>query len=126
MSEHVAGRDLDALIAERVMGWTVNRTGDRHWHTVGATGRERGVLIGTDCCAEKWAGSFCPSRDIRDAFDVATKIGGLELQDVTGNGHWEARFAMSGDWDAAETAPLAICRAALLAVPALEQEQGTT
>lgn len=53
--------------------------------------------------------------DISAAFEVAQKIGGLHLIEFTAINHkWRAAF--KENVAEAETAPLAICRAALLAV----------
>lgn len=120
------GRELDTLVAERVMGWTVNRADGRHWHTVGPTGRERGILIGCDCCADKYDRAFTPSQDIRDAWEVVEKLTTttkqwfrFEQSSVTYCATFETSGTgeCDGEWTSeAETAPLAICRAALKAV----------
>jgi hypothetical protein len=70
MDELVAGKALDTLVAEEVMGWAVNRS-ETHWHTVGVIPRR---LIGRDCCAYKYdGGEFCPSTKIESAWEVVQK-----------------------------------------------------
>ena len=123
-----AGRDLDAAIAEHVMGWTVNRTSERHWHTVGPTGRERAILIGRDCCAGQHqydTRAFCPSTQIEDAWLVVEKLGPkhmITLRRTTGG--WWAHIGLVDEW--ATTAPLAICRAALTQPQKSERERTAT
>jgi hypothetical protein len=119
MGEIPAGRELDALIAENVFGWLVNRS-DNHWHTVGETGRERHILIGRDCCADKYdGGAFCPSANIADAWRVVEKLrGDFHMHRTPGNGYAcefaPREFLRSVAY--ADTAPHAICLAALKAV----------
>lgn len=120
-----AGRELDALVAERVMGWTVNRTNDRHWHTVGPTGRERHILIGRDCCAGQHdydSHAFMPSTDIASAWLVVEKLNATGwLCDLFRNQmmtHWHVAFAKdhTDSFVNDASAPLAVCLAALKAV----------
>lgn len=86
-----SGIDMDALVAVKIMGIDVKH--DWHWkHTTKNY-----------------------SDDISAAFEVAEKIGGLHLMEFTAINHkWRAAF--KENIAEAETAPLAICRAALLAV----------
>jgi hypothetical protein len=106
-----AGRELDTLVAEKVMGWTDWRedSGGRRIKAPGENSRP-----------------FSPSTDIGDAFEVAAKIGTnfvLEwIKDPKmfvaapwpGTGPWIA--GLSGETCMrGETAPLAICRMALVA-----------
>jgi hypothetical protein len=126
VSEHEAGQEMDALIAERVMGWGVNRADGRHWHTVGTQPRR---LIGRDCCAEKYAGgAWCPSTDIAAASQVVERVReqGYEAQMWSSKAGWRARFQNDESLHTASatTAPLAICRAALL-VLATPTEEGS-
>lgn len=107
-----AGRELDTLVAERVMGWTDWRedSGGRRIKAPGENSRP-----------------FSPSTDIRDAFEVAAKVGTnfvvewvedpkiLAGAPHSGTGPWIA--GLSGlTCVRGETAPLAICRVALIAV----------
>jgi hypothetical protein len=125
-----AGRELDALVAEKVMGWTVNRTESRHWHTVGPTGRERNIQIGSDCCAGQAydSNAFMPSKSIVSAWLVVEKMRergwNFELH-TSRDGEAAAAFHQSqdDDFEAYElTAPLAICRAALSAASVAEHQ----
>jgi hypothetical protein len=133
-----AGREMDALVAERVMGWTP-KPPYGHWYD--ADGNPSGYHPeATDC--RKWS----PSTDIAAAWQVVEKInadpswkGGtmprwfaISGPANCGDGRWCAGFqyeiCLSGDlwtrdmieWDedtccaGGETAPLAVCRAALL------------
>ena len=129
-----AGRGIDALIAEKVMGW---RAGDEKntisdepeiWHITDDDGNcWRGepfkVYDGYDHMFYHWS----PSTDISTAWQVmehieAEGIARLELTRLGWPvpGVWRATLfttAISAGYTAnAPTAPLAICRAALLAV----------
>lgn len=107
-----AGHEMDTLVAERVMGWTDWRedSGGRRIKAPGENSRP-----------------FSPSTDIRDAFEVAAKIGTnfcvhwtddpklLDGGPNPGSGSWVA--GLSGlAATRGETAPLAICRMALIVV----------
>jgi len=85
------GRELDALIAEKVMGWS--------W----------GII-----------GDLIPaySTDISAAWEVVEEMGDcLHLRQHGEQGEWEAWFCGYPNSKAhGETAPEAICKAALLAV----------
>jgi hypothetical protein len=106
-----AGREMDELVAERVMGWTLEEVTDPIMHETFMnyvdTETGRGMYR-----PEEWL----PSTDIAAAWEVVEKMqGGLrfELRRIP-SGFW-AYFGeeMSAE---ANTAPLAISRAALLAV----------
>lgn len=110
-----AGRELDALVAERVMGWTRSPR-DYGSRLVWVTHPENIVRF--------WKGrrSFQPSTDIAAAWEVLEKHQFSLIRIPDG---WVAgRFDFNSPaWDfafgdAAPTAPLAICRAALKAVSA--------
>lgn len=97
-----AGIKMNFLVAEKVMGWTYNHLGDA-WERDG----------------ERWIGAdkFQPSRDIKAAWMVVEKMEMFYFEyDKTKNEY----FAMANDsFDTTVTcasAPLAICRAVLLAV----------
>jgi len=105
-----AGREMDALVAEKVMGWelrTFKSNGVDFWH-----------IPGTVRC-ELDAPKF--STDIGAAWEVVEKMIGemwnlsLEYQSAV---YWceFGKTCVPGDGEIADTAPLAICRAALLAV----------
>lgn len=106
------GSEMDALVAEKVMGW---RSMGAHWAT-GSTHKSR-VHLKT---------SWCPSTDISAAWEVYKKTPGnfyLSNQD----GKWKAIFR--GQTESfyykatGDTAPEAICRAALKACEDLETEK---
>jgi len=107
MSEMKAGRELDALVAEKVMGWTLS---GRVWID------ERGHLQTIEPTS---FGSFEPSSDIAAAWEVVEKMRarGLIVDLTLGAG---AYCRIGGFRPFAEergaTAPLAICLAALKAV----------
>lgn len=120
-----AGRELDALVAEKVMGWTLGKPHLLH-----------GYLMHGSVEIECWEGSlkdnvtqtkdsWHPSTDIRWAWEVVEKLKryGFELGyqfDESGELEWDASFDMERHSEAhcvyAPTAPLAICKAALKAV----------
>lgn len=113
-----SGRELDALVAAKVMGWktiTVN-TPYRYVKNAG------GCIV--DGTAERLSAGLIPhqwfpSRDIADAWEVVEKMNDcLHLKQHGKDGIWEAFFCISGpDMEGSgETASLAICRAALLTV----------
>ena len=98
------GPDLDALVAERVMGW-------REVWIEPRSGRARGHA------ASNRIFDVPPhSTDIAAAWRVVGKLADLTLWE--GGGHWNARFGIDS-WDdtmSGDTVPEAICRAALKAV----------
>ncbi len=108
-NELSAGSDIDRLIAERVMGWTWGQTGTDYagWRGAPASPPLEGAS----------RGYFRPSTSIADAW--------LVVERTTAFGH---RYVVYGSTDGghscnfgpfgcgAETAPLAICRAALAAL----------
>ena len=119
-----AGKEMDARIAEKVMKWHVNIVHDYEgWYD-----EENGFQRSTsnyafdDCDEEANIYEWHPSNDLNTAWEVVEKMltiyptndvslkstcrGWLCTIDVGG-----AEFTRN-----AETAPLAICRAALLAV----------
>ena len=118
--EMPAGREMDALVAERVYGKGL--CDEEDWSVVTAPGGLR--VLGTRCpvhglnnCQQK---ILLPSysTDIAAAWGVVEKMGTpFELDSVSQDNHL-ARFGGHGFWVAGSTAPLAICRAALEAVGA--------
>lgn len=105
MSELKAGRDLDALIAEKVMGWTrIPKERETLWQSPTA-----GSWPVTLARIPKY------STDIAAAWKVVNALGG----------HFILRRQLSewfvtinGEMAWAETAPLAICRAGIAATEA--------
>lgn len=105
----IDNRELDARIAEHVMGWTDVRLAF-DW-------------MGT-APGKNWREVVPPySTDISAAWLVVQKLGArgfMMHKSIVGN-YWRARFdvpvvALEEPYVLAETAPLAICRAALLLV----------
>lgn len=104
--------ELDALVAEKVMGWTVDPiyrmyTGGEMRHAAG----------------ENMATRFNPSVDIRHAWEVAEKFTTFSVFYDDATCTWFAAVDSTRRTPdgcrykgAGETAPLAICRAALEAV----------
>jgi hypothetical protein len=92
-----AGREMDALVAERVMGWTKSDV-------------------------ELFINRFHPSSEICCAWEVVEKIGlpVAVIQSALGDDDFSCEFMMNADGDTvcgnADTPMLAICRAALMAV----------
>jgi len=113
VDELPAGRELDALVAEKVMGWLVR--GYESWDT------ENGNV---------WREDFQPSIDIKAALDVVSELSKQEWNSVlTGPRHlkgtdfspgWSVSLGIVDSWEnsksTGETLPLAICRAAFKAV----------
>jgi hypothetical protein len=113
-----AGAEMDKLIAQRVMGY--------EWERAHATIVGSQVVFGTTW-QTKSSFPWKPSTDIAQAFEVVKR-----LHQITGNSvmimyskdqtNCELEFAADGGSSTmdtyAETAPLAICRAALKAAAA--------
>jgi hypothetical protein len=106
MSDLDAGRELDVLVAEKVMGWTNLRT------------TKAGMRRGTPAEYPHIGHEVPPySTDMSAAWEVVEKMREREGYAGVESNHdlWEASM---GPWyvATAETAPLAICRAALAAI----------
>lgn len=112
-----AGFALDALVAERVMGWCLD--GD-YWTTSARVSIRK--LTGHD------RHSWCPSTDIAAAWEVvetimaaaSRRVRQLTIHDSPAGGRGYFCSMSRCDGAHADTAPLAICRAALLTTPAGE------
>lgn len=130
-----AGRELDALVAEKVMGWY--RVG-----TMWCQGANSYAAPAEDLEIENPPKTkpWSPSTDIAAAWEVVEKIKAVDLRSKTGidfpdecmtvawdrsTKEWAAGFHAIDGYDAgwvagtratADTAPLAICRAALVSV----------
>ena len=117
-----AGKELDALVATEVMGW---HGGNPSWIT--QEGKCTGWLsrFETDSLAEE----FNPSTDISAAWQVVEKMkekywmaintSMSSLQETEWGVEWSKNGVIEKvDFVLAPTAPLAICRAALLAMEA--------
>jgi len=110
----VAGRELDALVAEKVMGWKAENNKNCSPNTWFDSRYVTDEHHGYD---QEWS----PSRSISDAWEVVEKMNkDVGLFDIGFLGEaareerykWNAEFGESGDVYAA-TAPLAICLTAL-------------
>lgn len=106
-----AGDELDAMIAERVMGWACP-TGYNYWMTL-----HGGGTFDLHALKANWH----PSISIATAWEVVTKLAAERMvklynEGAGGQWYWEFFIWTKGSHvkARAETAPLAICRAALL------------
>lgn len=110
-TEISAGRELDALIAEKVMGWVKTlRLPNAHdtWDDPAGL-------------CKSWVEMFTPSTDISAAWQVVEKLRlsqfDVHLCTATVFGDWKCGFWKgSAGTVSASTAPLAICLASLRAV----------
>jgi hypothetical protein len=123
-------KEIDAQIAEMVMGWTwcpgEGQSGcDDSWMLYNSDGE--GI--------DEYPAGWSPSTDIAAAFEVVDKIVGdqyryvFRLEQLTGRmapGRWWAYFDKDAEQFAGhgETAPLAICKAALAALSSVAVEAG--
>lgn len=106
------GRELDRLVAERVMGWKLHSRNMVHY--MRATGDEKRSRPVVD--VREWS----PSEDIADAWLVVEKLARrrYEVGVQTSDGRYTVLIARNGQASAAasaETAPHAICLAAIQA-----------
>mgnify|MGYP001561309207 CR=1 FL=1 len=109
-----AGPEMDALVATKVMGWSRDSWAETE-------GWEAGVRFTGHWKEAPTALQFAfrPSTNIAHAFEVMEKVGGMTLTQY--GDRWacaaerEPMLEMM-DMRYGETAPLAICRAALAAV----------
>lgn len=111
-------RAIDALVAEKVMGWTWVRrdSGYHHYRTPSSL-----VVYDTE-----WA----PTENIADAWRVIEKLDAY-LFDITQHNRWQVGVCRKLGWRAnetryvsADTAPLAVCLAALKALGVELPEEG--
>ena len=119
--EMPAGAEMDSLIAKLIMGYP---------YTTKPNSYIAGVInvLGQPICDVVNVGHGCdvfnevvfrPSTDIAHAWEVAEKIGRIAIRETpSGLSMWMAGFPGSEglEYIWADTAPLAICRAALLSV----------
>lgn len=111
------GRELDALVAEKVMGW--------RWFT--DEFNPRPVLVPPGMPRQSALPSF--STDIAAAWEVVERLRGMEPE-LSWNdearcwivGFWKGPSAPSTIHGSSDSAPNAICLAALKAVGRLEKE----
>ena len=123
IDEIPAGREMDALIAEKVMGW--KPVPINHWLPEGKGRGDKPCLWLFNHHPQygEQTRSMCdfrPSTDISAAWEVAERIyqKGAQFSVKIGRpGGWRAWVGLNVGSDAvAPTAPLAICRAALKTV----------
>ena len=123
-----AGPELDALVAEKVMGWQLKKVRRSFGtSTMGFEYADRDAWVdgnGTAVC-EPW--EWQPGDELDDAWQVVEKFLADDYRFALDNREglpWWAEFALpdysEGDQDIAETPTLAICRAALKAVMATQ------
>lgn len=110
-----AGRELDALIAEKVMGWTPHCQNPAHYVEVANSTSEMSVI-------QEVVAYWRPSTDIAAAWQVVEKLRAAgwfySLSDAVEIPEYIVMFYQPDSPDAQamdESAPLAICRAALKA-----------
>ncbi len=114
-----ASPELDALVAEKVMGWKLGKlfpsSESQYWIDSGG----EPTLYRTLNCKDREITIFQPSLDIACAWEVVEK---LEMIVGPGGEGWQAMeqydLDAPGFHATAPSAPLAICRAALKAVGA--------
>ncbi len=120
--EMSAGRELDSLVAEKVMGFTVYQSfldlaaampvfpalvwHEEHWN----------IVYGDGNAWKTWE----PSTDIAAAWQVVEHFGVIEIFHTFEHSPWLVRIPVDVYYNGeADTTPLAICRAALKAVKAI-------
>lgn len=101
-----AGRELDKLIAEKVMGWRMEL-----WPAFSELFPPNKVWVGDDANYKYYVENFKPSTNISDSWLVVEKLKGIHFSLHYINGKYKATFD-NGEAEA-ENAPLAICLAAL-------------
>ena len=132
MGELEAGRELDALVAEKVMGWLPLGIGTKGITALGKGSLAAGWVGFWDGSWTRWtsmpeptdddeerATLWSPSTDIAAAWEVVESPAcenGHKFQLWQEHGAWGARISGMYEADDCDTTPLAICRAALKAV----------
>lgn len=104
-----AGRELDEVVAVRVMGLTLME----RWSPENHSGYETLTLCGVKAMLEPY------STGLAGAFEVLDQLGGvvtLKRLSPDGRDEWHCAIGHHTMW--AESLPLAICRAALAATEA--------
>jgi hypothetical protein len=126
--EALSRRELDAAIAERVMGWRHKSNGMMHGKVQQVFIDDRDNTHSIHCgCAE----DFNPSESIEDAWEIVEhfqKLGYMVSVNASGTGgYWCCMYPPHAggfiESDTVTTAPEAICRAALAAVNTQYKEQ---
>jgi hypothetical protein len=133
-----AGRELDALIAEKVMGWTPTCNGERIGNSLGGRDEPAGWCKECDMADPPRGQHARPlppySTDIAAAWQVAEKFKSNVMDGFTilfdperkqwrAGALWWTGYEQAQWWEPesamAETAPLAICLAALRIIKAI-------
>lgn len=116
-TELVAGRELDALIAEHVMGWQRKAKGIMHGKSqvIFVDAQDNSYTIECGCVED-----FNPSTDIAAAMEVVEKLYKRNIlvsmfQAQCWNVAFDENEKCVGS-DSADSLPKAICRAALQAI----------
>jgi hypothetical protein len=105
-----AGREMDALIAKNIFEWTIVKTKRNNWFEL-----QSGLWKPDDGATD------FPhySTDIAAAWQVIEKMrgeeSGMRVYRIESMSYWQFGFR-GAPWAEADTAPLAICRAALKTV----------
>ena len=109
-----AGKELNARIAEEVMGWKVDY---KFWTVAKPHGEKPGKFWRVPLTRGEW-GAFCPSTRIQDAWLVVEKFFAFSLGSDGLVYLCKLADSPTKNWtiDVGDTAPLAICLAALKAV----------
>ena len=125
-----AGRELDTLVAEKVMGWEATADG-LYWD---ARQKRTRLVLGSaiakkreEMGIENGPGFvFAPSTDIAAAWEVVEKADLWSLYGSIGDGPYRAciQFEDREGLMTADTAPLAICLAALKAKGVTGEQHG--
>ncbi|MBA5872012.1 MAG: hypothetical protein GDA68_18745 [Nitrospira sp. CR2.1] len=138
-----AGRELDALIAEKVMGWKPRQSKHGYWNLDGPNGEHFTDIDRRDYTAQydketgqkvqqaPWWEYFWDeipfySTDIAAAWEVVEKADLWSLYGSIGDGPYRAciQFEDREGLMTADTAPLAICLAALKAKGVTGEQHG--
>ena len=107
----MTNQEIDALIAEKVMGWVRKGSGPSLW-------------VGTDDEVKWWVKHWAPSEDMRQAMQVARHLLGegfasfeVSYHDDGEHRGWSSYIGrIAGEhWGWGDTPELAICKAALKA-----------
>ena len=115
VDEMEAGRELNALVAEKVMGWGIIHHNNGAVYATIPGSIEWYAIHWADGRDDDWS----PSTDIAVAWLVLERVAESWLPCVMHDAiQWVVEFdSITGNHTAyADTAPLAICRAALMAV----------
>ena len=107
------GREMDALVAEKVMGWVANHDNQPAWYT--KDGQHTGNYI-----EDSEGGAWSPSTDITAAWEVFVRVGISHLEAWEEKDGWRLCLGDSVAIRGAETVPHAICLAALKALGVVE------